>query len=80
MKYIIGIDPLPANLSCDLGWVRDIVRQCRAAGVAPFVKQLGQRPTATDFQLEPLRYRHNHGGSIEEWPKDLRVREWPVRS
>lgn len=28
----------------DLAWARSLVRQCRSAGVAPFVKQLGARP------------------------------------
>lgn len=28
----------------DLAWARSIVAQCRAAGVAPFVKQLGSKP------------------------------------
>ena len=28
---------------CDVGWVRSIVRQCRDAGVACFVKQLGAK-------------------------------------
>ena len=29
---------------CDIGWIRSIRDQCRAAGVACFVKQLGARP------------------------------------
>jgi hypothetical protein len=29
---------------CDLAWARSIVRQCRAAGVPVFVKQLGAWP------------------------------------
>jgi protein gp37 len=31
---------------CNIEWVRDIVRQCRAAGVSVFVKQIGSHPHA----------------------------------
>lgn len=35
-----GAKPRP----CNVNWIRSIVEQCRAAGVAPFVKQLGSYP------------------------------------
>ena len=76
---------------CNLAWVRSIVRQCRAAGVAVFVKQLGS--CATDAvnglaghrlnvpaEAAPLiakRLRDPKGGDPDEWPADLRVREYP---
>jgi protein gp37 len=28
----------------DLAWARSVITQCRSAGVAPFVKQLGAQP------------------------------------
>lgn len=28
--------------------------------------------------IERVRLRHNHGGAMEEWPADLRVREFPA--
>lgn len=31
---------------CDVGWIRSLVAQCKEAGVAAFVKQLGSRPTS----------------------------------
>jgi hypothetical protein len=34
----------------DLAWVRSIVAQCKAAGVACFVKQLGARPIDYDLK------------------------------
>jgi len=57
-----------------LEWARDIIRQCRHAGVAPFVKQLGAAPFDGSRRL-PLR--DSHGGDWDEWPADLRVREFP---
>ncbi len=70
----------------DLAWARSTIAQCRAAGVACFVKQLGASPrvwtgergyTPDVFDLPELRLRDRKGGDIDEWPKDLRVRQWP---
>lgn len=58
-----------------LDWARDIIRQCRTAGVAPFVKQLGAVPFDGGRQLH---LRDSHGGDWNEWPQDLRVREFPT--
>ncbi len=57
-----------------LEWARDIVRQCRKAGVAPFVKQLGAAPHEGNRRIH---LRDSHGGDWNEWPEDLRVREFP---
>lgn len=37
-----------------LEWARSLVRQCQAAGVACFVKQMGACPTFTTYQGKPL--------------------------
>ncbi len=57
-----------------LDWARDVVRQCRRAGVAPFVKQLGAAPMDGGTSLF---LADSHGGDWSEWPEDLRVREFP---
>jgi protein gp37 len=64
---------------CDMAWVRTIVRQCRAAGVAVFVKQLGVRPFHERAQGLPiiLHARDRKGADPAEWPDDMRVREFP---
>ena len=41
---IVGGESGPYARPCDLDWVRDLVQQCKAAGVACFVKQLGANP------------------------------------
>lgn len=41
---IVGGESGPGAGPCDVAWVRSVVSQCRAAGVAVFVKQLGAKP------------------------------------
>lgn len=66
----------------DLGWARSLVEQGRGAGVPVFVKQLGRRPYVSPRQDGStgydLRLEHSHGGDPDEWPEDLRVREFPA--
>lgn len=71
-----------------LNWAADIIAQCRKAGVAPFVKQLGANaflegegllddddPGAIDI----VRVKTNDpkGGDVSEWHPQLRVQEFP---
>lgn len=72
----------------DIAWARSAVTQCRAAGVACFVKQLGARPfnreteyvdgIAVATSTIDLDLRDRKGGDWSEWPEDLRVREFPI--
>lgn len=69
---------------CQLRWIRSIVRQCEAANVACFVKQLGSEvfnAEAGDFdqtnEVWSLLLKHPKGGDPAEWPEDLRVHEFP---
>ena len=63
-------------------WAEDIIEQCRNAGVACFVKQLGARPyepaTGPKGWNTPLPQRSVKGGDPSEWPPQLRVREHPT--
>ncbi len=59
---IVGGESGSRHRPFDPEWARSIVAQCRDAGVAVFVKQLGgARP----------------GNALEDLPEDLRVREYP---
>lgn len=58
----------------DPEWARSIIRQCRAIGAAPFVKQLGSRPHTGAI---PYRTIDPKGGDPSEWAGDIRVREFP---
>lgn len=42
---IVGGESGPGARPCNIEWIRGIVRQCQAAAVPVFVKQLGSRPT-----------------------------------
>lgn len=65
---------------CHVDWILDLVRQCQAAGVACFVKQLGGYVFAKggDQITIRLKFRDSKGGDPSEWPEDLRVREFPA--
>lgn len=58
-----------------LEWARALRDQCRAQGVAFFMKQLGARPFEDGLEL---KLHNRHGGDWEEWPEDLRIREMPA--
>ncbi len=49
---IIGGESGPKARPCDLAWIRSIVKQCKAAGVPCFVKQLGSKPYDSDAAKE----------------------------
>lgn len=77
---IVGGESGPGARPFDLAWARSTVKQCRAAGVPVFVKQLGARPLWAGVGLPVLemrRLRDAKGGDPSEWPEDLRVREFP---
>jgi protein gp37 len=72
---IVGGESGPGARPCTIGHIRRIVRDCSAAGVSCFVKQLGSRPVNREGQPHPIR--DSKGGDIAEFPEDLRVRQWP---
>lgn len=85
---IVGGESGPGARPCDLAWIRSVRDQCQASGVSLFVKQLGSKPT-TDFRTRPVGHddetwklmllRDSKGGDPAEWPKDLRIRQIPLR-
>jgi protein gp37 len=62
-----------------LGWGKYIVRQCRAARVPVFIKQVGANPVNREGARCP-HIRDRKGKVMEEWPEELRVREFPMRT
>jgi protein gp37 len=86
---IVGGESGPRARPMDLAWARSLVAQCRAAGVTPFVKQLGSRPTTwvqwpdewardgVHAESAVMHLREPHGRDMDEWPDDLRIREFP---
>jgi protein gp37 len=86
---VVGGESGPKARPFNLDWARDIVMQCKDAGVACFVKQLGARAFHEEIVFDtdrcidgvpkhyPIELADRKGGNIEEWPQDLRVREYP---
>lgn len=71
---IIGGESGKHARGMSLVWAGELVAQCRAAGVAVFVKQLGSE------QAFYLHLKDRHGGDMSEWRDvvpSLAVREWP---
>jgi len=66
----------------DIGWARSTIRQCKAAGVAVFVKQLGAHALPERLYGTVMRNRlpltDRAGADAAEWYEDLRVQEFPV--
>ena len=60
---IIGCESGPGRRPMQRDWARDLVRQCKAAGVPVFVKQIQANGKVSH---DPA-----------EWPEELRVREYP---
>lgn len=69
---IVGGESGPGARPFDAAWARETVAQCKSAGVACFVKQMGSRVAGAGVKLQ-----HAKGEDPAEWPEDLRVREWP---
>lgn len=75
---IVGGESGPGSRPFDVAWARNTIAQCKAAGVACFVKQLGRYPNGDGFPADfDYRKRDLKGGDWSEWPKDLRVRKFP---
>ena len=88
---IVGGESGPNARVCNIDWIRSIRDQCAVADVPVFIKQLGSRPYQDDTwltggeKIDPEKVpslpgaamKHPKGGEPEEWPSDLRVREFP---
>ncbi len=68
----------------DLSWARSVISQCKKAKVPCFVKQLGADVTdgpldinEPNGKLRAISLSDSHGGNMEQWPEDIRVREFP---
>lgn len=87
---IVGGESGHKARSCDIGWIKSIVEQCKNSDISCFVKQLGSAPCGKDREDTILARRDqpfgnsgwrkvldSKGGNPEEWPEDIRVREYP---
>lgn len=78
---VVGGESGPGARPFNIQWARDVIAQCKSAGVPCFVKQLGTYPEAglvnAQLRMMSLGLEDVKGGNPEEWPEDLRVREYP---
>ena len=74
---IVGGESGPKARPCRIEWIESVVRQCRGANVACFVKQIGTNPIWAGAVTSPIAPARGKGGDPAEWPIDLRVREMP---
>lgn len=95
-QLIVGGESGYGARLCDVLWIKSIIDQCKASGTPCFVKQLGSWPMIGDisdpwgwperdgpvnWETGRIHLRSRKGGDPEEWPDNLRVREFPeVRS
>lgn len=80
---IVGAESGSRARPCDVNWIRSIVQQCQKSNVAVFVKQLGSKPINSDNGLMRtpqlwLNLKDRKGGNIDEFPEDLKIRQFPV--
>jgi len=77
---IVGGESGPNARPCHVEWIRSIVRQCREAGVACWVKQLGSDAWTgdpNDPSEDKIETSDRAGGNMAGCPSDLRIRQLP---
>lgn len=75
---IFGGESGPSARPCNVNWIRAGIEFCRHHNIAPFVKQLGANIIDPAVVTPPGKLKDSHGGDWDEWPEDLRVREFPT--
>ncbi len=64
----------------DIAWAFSLIDQCLDAEIPCFVKQLGRDPRDEKEHITKhgrLFLHNKKGGDMDEWPRDLRRREFP---
>lgn len=78
---IVGGESGPNARPCNVEWIRDIVRQCVAAGVSVMCKQLGSHAVRKCGTLVTERREYTSdrsGADPDEWPEDLQPFAAPI--
>lgn len=71
---ICGGESGPGARPFNLAWAESLQAQCKAAGVAFFMKQVGSHVIQGG---ERRKKKDRKGADMHEWPHELRVREFP---
>ncbi len=78
---IVGGESGQKARPCEMRWICDLAKQCRASGVPCFVKQLGSRPLRhlDEMHVKQIKLTDCKGGDPAEWPAEVPVlREFPL--
>jgi protein gp37 len=68
----------PKARDCEYEAIRSMSKQLELADVFRFIKQVGRNPVEiVDGKKHRLKLVDKKGGDMDEWPKDLRVQEFP---
>lgn len=63
----------------NVAWARSTIKECKDAGVACFVKQLGSFTKDDEGKVWARPYGGDRAGAKpEEWPADIRVQQFPM--
>lgn len=57
---------------CEIWWMRNIVEACHGYDIPVFVKQMGTHLS------KQLNMSDRHGSNIDEFPKELQIRQFPI--
>ena len=76
---ICGGESGPGARPFNVAWARDLRDQCKAAGVAFFMKQMGAKPIFSDIAGDVwTRLKSRKGADMAEWSEDFQdAREFP---
>jgi protein gp37 len=78
---IVGGESGPNARPFRLDWAKCLRDQCKEASVKYFLKQFGsnayQSTTSAFAPYQRIRLKDPKGGDPEEWPEDVRIREYP---
>lgn len=78
---IVGGESGHGSRPMHVEWARSFVAQCQAANCPVFVKQLGSVPTVAGDSPDgrvSLPLANRKGNLLEDFPADLRIREFPT--
>ncbi len=73
---IVGGESGPGARPFALEWAESLIAQARRDHVAPFVKQIGAKPTLLGKPY-PKAVRDPKGTQMAAWPEHIRVQEFP---
>jgi protein gp37 len=73
---IVGGESGSKARETSLSAIRGVVHQCQANETPCLVKQLGKSPVTMDGDRWSIS--DSHGGNIDEFPSDLKIREFPA--